>query len=1712
MIQKLFLFVSSLFFKFFPTKEILFYTFLFTALGLGSGYGQTNTWTGTTSTAWNTATNWSLNAVPIAAHDVVIPNVTNKPIISGVAVVCNNLTINAGSSLTVSESLTVSGTTSVSGTLTVGSITGTKQFTGLVTINSGGIWNNTANSAIDFRGGITNNGMFTSGTGIQTFSTNAQSLVGSITINSVTITGITLNNSGALTIATALLGTGTLINSSGNTLAIGGTCSINTLTNAGTTTISGAGAISTALSNFVNTGILNLNGSGTIAGITNNAGGTVNLSGSGTITSFNNAAATSILQITAASPSITTLTATIAGNTVNYSGASQTIKGTTYNNLILSGSGTKTLGAITTVSGNWSMTAGTLANLSGFTNTAGTLVLGGAGPLLSSWGSTTSGATNTTNDYFTGTGRINVSSAPYPAIDNNYASYTSGVTGQVAGTQGEYANPPINTLPGSLTLSAPAGSAFINVKFASYGSPGGTSPNFTIGSCHAFNSRTVTTGLLGQNIATIPASGSFNATFGDPCYGIVKSYNVVATYAEPFCTTSGVPAIIINGSTPTGGNGTYSYLWEKSTTGHSTGYAAAPGTNNAKDYTVPVGTSQTTWFRRTVTSGIYSDATIVIVQVVTGPPTVPTTFTSVTSCSGTTTLSVSGGALGGLGGYVEFATGSCGGTVVGTSNSIPATLVVSPTVDNTIYYVRYKNACGNTTCLSTVATNAVSITAAASATAVCFNTASQNASLVYTATTGIPNKYSIVWDTAAATAGLINQTDSSFAFVATGGTLNTIAIPANVPAGTYTGILTVKNGSGCVSFKNNFTVTINPKPTVTNSSLTQTICSGGNSALVTLTSGVAGTTFAWTATATAGVSGFTASGTSTIPVQTISTTGTTQGTVTYVITPTANGCPGASTNYTILVNPVPTITNSPLTQTICSGGSSALVTLTSGVAGTTFAWTATATAGVSGFTASGTSTIPVQTISTTGTTQGTITYVITPTANGCPGTSTNYTILVNPKPTVTNSSLTQTICSGGNSALVTLTSGVAGTTFVWTASATAGVSGFTASGTSTIPVQTISTTGTTQGTVTYVITPTANGCPGTSTNYTIVVNPVLSIPTVGTITNISCITNTGSVVLNGLPGGSWTINQSGTATASYSSNTSSYTVNGLAVGSYTFKVTNANGCPSLSTGSVSITDASSTTWNGVAWSNGAPDATKNAIIVSVTPNSPFTADLSACALTINNSSGLVTIPSGITLTITNGITVSTDYNLVFENNASLVQINNATNTGKIIYKRNSAAMKNFDYTYWSSPVAGQTLFNLSPNTLSDKYMSFSGTGWQISYGGTAVMQPGIGYIIRTPKNGTWPAPHPEVVSFPYSQPVQFKGVPNNGNITSGQSMIKDNFYLIGNPYPSALFADDFLSGNNAVLNGTIYLWTHNTAISSLKYTSDDYASYNGLGGVATSGGAKPSGYIAAGQSFFASAKANGNAAFNNSMRAGGNNNAQFFKPGKTAKTAGIEKHRLWLDMTNTAGAFKQTLIGYAEGATNNFDDNFDGLTFDGNSYLDLYSINGPDNLTIQGRALPFVDTDLVPLGYRSTVAGSFTIAINQADGILANQRVYLEDKQTNTINDLTAQNYTFSTTAGTFNNRFVLRYTSNTLGTGGFETVENSITVLSQDKMIIISSPKENIDKVFIYDVSGKQLYKKQSVGHVELSIQHLPFAQQVLLVKVVLENGYTTTKKLIFK
>ena len=75
-----------------------------------------------------------------------------------------------------------------------------------------------------------------------------------------------------------------------------------------------------------------------------------------------------------------------------------------YNNLILSGGGTKTFSGATTTSSNLSVASGVVANLGTVTSqTAGSLTLGGLGTINGTWGSLSSSATNKNNTFFSAT-------------------------------------------------------------------------------------------------------------------------------------------------------------------------------------------------------------------------------------------------------------------------------------------------------------------------------------------------------------------------------------------------------------------------------------------------------------------------------------------------------------------------------------------------------------------------------------------------------------------------------------------------------------------------------------------------------------------------------------------------------------------------------------------------------------------------------------------------------------------------------------------------------------------------------------------------------------------------------------------------------------------------------------------------------------------------------------------------------------------------------------------------------------------------------------------------------------------------------------------------------------------------------------------------------------------------------------------------------------
>ncbi len=64
----------------------------------------TYTWTGCTDTDWFDPCNWNTGAVPTAAKSVIIPNVTNDPLITGGTANCFEITIQTGATVNLVSS------------------------------------------------------------------------------------------------------------------------------------------------------------------------------------------------------------------------------------------------------------------------------------------------------------------------------------------------------------------------------------------------------------------------------------------------------------------------------------------------------------------------------------------------------------------------------------------------------------------------------------------------------------------------------------------------------------------------------------------------------------------------------------------------------------------------------------------------------------------------------------------------------------------------------------------------------------------------------------------------------------------------------------------------------------------------------------------------------------------------------------------------------------------------------------------------------------------------------------------------------------------------------------------------------------------------------------------------------------------------------------------------------------------------------------------------------------------------------------------------------------------------------------------------------------------------------------------------------------------------------------------------------------------------
>ncbi|NRD19433.1 T9SS type A sorting domain-containing protein [Winogradskyella eckloniae] len=575
-----------------------------------------------------------------------------------------------------------------------------------------------------------------------------------------------------------------------------------------------------------------------------------------------------------------------------------------------------------------------------------------------------------------------------------------------------------------------------------------------------------------------------------------------------------------------------------------------------------------------------------------------------------------------------------------------------------------------------------------------------------------------------------------------------------------------------------------------------------------------------------------------------------------------------------------------------------------------------------------------------------------------------------------------------------------------------------------------------------------------------------------------------------------------------------------------------------------VTVEGNKTWNGSqsnAWEDpdnwtpvGVPELT-NCITIPPTSRDPAidnATDGTGYNMIILDDANLLQ-RSNSSLTIEDKVTIEPNASFRIRNNASLIQINDVAtneNTGIAEIRRRANGLGDLDYVYWSSPVEDFNVTSISPGSPISTIYNWNPTvanGTIGEHGAwtntTENMISGKGYIVRG------------LISTPATNQAEFVGTLNNGqisfpisrgtwtgadyagigNIATAQD---DNWNLLGNPYPSAISLTDFVTANPTI-DGTLYFWRHidpaTTAIDnpfyenySYNYNPDNYLAANSLGSTP----AGFNGFIASGQGFFAlmldSAPTPNNVYYNNTMR-GLYPNDDFFR---NSPETSNEKHRIWLDFIDNNNSAISTLIGFANGASDDIDRLYDGFLIN-QSNTQFYSLESDNKLAIQGKALPFDQSKTIPLGYQIPTDGNYTISLNQVDGLFenTNQNIYLEDTELNTIHDLRANPYTFTSNVGTYNDRFILRFTNQALSIKDQDIISD-LEIRSIDKNIETTSNLSSIKTFELFDLTGRIIHKNLNIDDMSYNMPTHNLSTGAYIVKVSLDTGTVVTKKIVIQ
>ncbi len=633
----------------------------------------------------------------------------------------------------------------------------------------------------------------------------------------------------------------------------------------------------------------------------------------------------------------------------------------------------------------------------------------------------------------------------------------------------------------------------------------------------------------------------------------------------------------------------------------------------------------------------------------------------------------------------------------------------------------------------------------------------------------------------------------------------------------------------------------------------------------------------------------------------------------------------------------------------------------------------------------------------------------------------------------------------------------------------------------------------------------------------------------GTFTQISLAKGTTTANACGGTDENWNVSYTGDGTS---------LATNFAIGNYTmeiyFSTTGSGGTILLNNAGANYKATfdivGETIWDGTNWNFGTPAATSDAVYAA---NYTLTG-------TNGNSVKNLTVNPGVTLTVNPDRSLKVNGNVV--NNGTILVNNNATyllvdgstrtGTGNVIVKR-EANLKKDDYNYWSSPVSGQNLYNFSVGTPTNRFYLYNEVNdkfYTTGLNAASTFTTGIGYAIKG-KDTYSPV-------SPVTEEFTFNGTDNNGNITinlARSAGLDKGYNLIGNPYPSNInFSTlyNYGTNRNSIFNKQ-WFWTTLNDVKSQQgssYEGNNYATYvTGVGGVGPSfvsgnieePSLRPLGFTKVAQGFIVQARLN-NAplTFTNGIRSSNTADSIFFNKssedeggdGEEGDDDGEEPQatidRYWLRFINPNKIANTILVAHVPYATNGYDEDYDADMFSVGSDA-FYSIVSPYRLQIQARNSPINNSDVIGLGYVSSVAGNAIISLDDKEGVFKSslKAIYLKDNQTGTITNLQNGYYSFVTTTGANDSRFSIIYENNYLAAQDSQIKE--VQVYKNNNELVIKG-NSNITSVDVFDASGKLIRNVSGKNSKEIRISSVGFAKGVYVLKITSDKGLATKKVIL--